>query len=209
MRKGMLMIDIMPQALQQAAGTLLSARMLSIDLQGSQAKADQLLLEVYSSINEPDGIYAVARGHSMLSQLKLYEHEGSWDKALAGYDMLCHRKAAQHGQAASLPSLSSPSSSSSYTAAQDRGGASVTGEQGLLTSLQQLGCRHLIEAYWQSQPGSLSQGETKLSGSDFCTLHTALELLRMCSQLWFAVGGCKDVACYPTSACITFIIFTL
>lgn len=120
-------------------------------LQGSQAKADQLLLEVYSSINEPDGIYAVARGHSMMSQLKLYEHEGSWDKALAGYDMLCHRKASQHGQAVSSPSPP-------YTAAQDRAGASVSGQQGLLTSLQQLGCRHLIEAYWQSQPGSLSEG---------------------------------------------------
>ena len=33
------------------------------------APLERLLLEVYSSINEPDGIYAVARSHSLLSQV--------------------------------------------------------------------------------------------------------------------------------------------
>ena len=117
-------------------------------LQGSQAEADQLLLDIYSSINEPDGIYAVARGHNMMSQLKLYEHEGSWDKALAGYDMMCHRTASDQSQA----------TSAAPTAKHDTSMASVNGQQGLLTALQQLGCRHLIEAYWQGQPGSLSEG---------------------------------------------------
>ncbi len=116
-------------------------------LQSSRAVLDELLLDIYSSINEPDSIYAVARGHNMMSQLKLYEHEGSWDKALTGYDLLCRRTlpaAVSTSQAAS--SSDTPSESSAY------------GQQGLLTSLQQLGCRHLIEAYWQGQPASLSPG---------------------------------------------------
>ncbi len=37
---------------------------------GSTAALEHLLLDIYSSINEPDGIYAVARSHSMLSQVR-------------------------------------------------------------------------------------------------------------------------------------------
>lgn len=37
---------------------------------GWTAALEQLLLDIYSSINEPDGIYAVARSHSMLSQVR-------------------------------------------------------------------------------------------------------------------------------------------
>lgn len=84
----------------------------------------------------------------MMSQLKLYEHEGSWDKALAGYDVMCHRTASQQSQV----TLASP------TASHNAPTVSIDGQQGLLTALQQLGCRHLIEAYWQGQPGSLSEG---------------------------------------------------
>lgn len=121
-------------------------------LQGNRAEADQLLLGIYSSINEPDGIYAVARGHNIMSQLKLYEHEGSWDRALAGYDMMCHRTASDQSQ------VTPASASASATANDDTSMTSMDGQQGLLTALQQLGCRHLIEAYWQGQPGSLSEG---------------------------------------------------
>lgn len=132
-------------------------------LQGNQAEADQLLLDIYSSINEPDGIYAVARGHNMMSQLKLYEHEGSWDRALAGYDMMCHRTASEQAQM----------TSASHSAADHTAAGSVNSQQGLLTALQQLGCRHLIEAYWQGQPGSVSQGVHRPG----LTCHVGIELL--------------------------------
>lgn len=121
-------------------------------MQSNRAAADQLLLDIYSSINEPDSIYAVARGHNMMSQLKLYEHEGRWDKALTGYDLLCRRK---------LPANTSPVSSPAQPADKSRNVSdepSAHAQQGLLTALQQLGCRHLIEAYWQGQPASLSPG---------------------------------------------------
>ncbi len=49
---------------------------------------DQLLLDIYSQIQEPDGIYAAARSQKAASQLCLFEHEGAWDKALVGYDLL-------------------------------------------------------------------------------------------------------------------------
>ena len=37
---------------------------------------ERLLLDVYGSIGEPDGIYAVARSGDMASQLRLMQHEG-------------------------------------------------------------------------------------------------------------------------------------
>ena len=38
---------------------------------------ERLLLDIYGQINEPDGIYAVARSHEMTSQLHLLQHEGA------------------------------------------------------------------------------------------------------------------------------------
>ncbi len=125
-------------------------------MQSSRAAADELLLDIYSSMNEPDGIYAVARGHSMVSQLKLYEHESSWDKALTGYDLLCRR--APPASTPLAPPLAQPGPGTAVS-----GGSSSHWQQGLLTALQQLGCRHLIEAYWQGQPASLSTGELLLA----------------------------------------------
>jgi hypothetical protein len=125
-------------------------------MQSSRAAADELLLDIYSRMNEPDGIYAVARGHSMVSQLKLYEHESSWDKALTGYDLLCRR--APPASTPPAPPLPQPGQDTAVS-----GGSSPHWQQGLLTALQQLGCRHLIEAYWQGQPASLSPGELLLA----------------------------------------------
>jgi hypothetical protein len=33
------------------------------------ARVERLLLDIYSQISEPDGIYAVARSHNMLAQV--------------------------------------------------------------------------------------------------------------------------------------------
>ena len=56
--------------------------------QGPLPAEDRLLLEIYSQLTEPDGIYAVARSHKLASQLHLFRHEGSWSKALLGCDLL-------------------------------------------------------------------------------------------------------------------------
>lgn len=129
----------------------------TLPVQGRSADAEELLLDIYSNINEPDSIYAVANGHSIKSQLKLYEHEGNWDKALTGYDLLCRQHAVPDAQALS---------------GQGTGNAGQkTGEwqEGLLTSLQQLGCRHVIEAYWQ-QGQAQSAGKHMLQPTAWCEL---------------------------------------
>lgn len=49
---------------------------------------DELLLEIYSQIEEPDGMYAAARTQHASSQLALFEHEAAWDKALVSCDLM-------------------------------------------------------------------------------------------------------------------------
>ncbi len=56
---------------------------------------EELLLEIYSHIEEPDGMYAAARTPHASSQLALFEHEGAWDRALVSCDLMV-----QHGELA-------------------------------------------------------------------------------------------------------------
>ena len=82
-----------PYAVQVVAHPVATAILLmSADahslLQDTLPVAEQLLLDIFSQVNEPDGIYAIAQSHKMASQLRLFEHEGSWSKALLGYDLL-------------------------------------------------------------------------------------------------------------------------
>lgn len=48
-----------------------------------------LLLEIYRSIGEPDSLYGCGGGKMLqpLTRLRTYEHEAMWGKALATYDL--------------------------------------------------------------------------------------------------------------------------
>ncbi|PRP78734.1 putative ataxia telangiectasia mutated [Planoprotostelium fungivorum] len=49
----------------------------------------RLMMDAYSNINEPDGIYGIqTRHHTIESQITTYEHEGHWNMALGAYDLL-------------------------------------------------------------------------------------------------------------------------
>ena len=52
-----------------------------------------VLLEAQASLSEPDGIYGLLRSNALPVQLRLYEHEGAWGQALAGFDMGARRRA--------------------------------------------------------------------------------------------------------------------
>ena len=56
-------------------------------LQGGLAEVDRLLLDAHAATGEPDGLYAVARSHKLPAQLRLFEHEGAWSKALVARDL--------------------------------------------------------------------------------------------------------------------------
>ena len=49
-----------------------------------------LLVDIYSNIGEPDGLYGVysifgSNSNSRANKLKMFEHEGQWLRALGGY----------------------------------------------------------------------------------------------------------------------------
>ena len=49
---------------------------LRCKVHAEDGKVQQLLLDIYGQIDEPDSIYAVARSHELPSQLRLMQHEG-------------------------------------------------------------------------------------------------------------------------------------
>lgn len=60
---------------------------------------EDLLLDLYSNVNEPDGIYAVAAAFSSNAcQLHLLRHEQQWDKVLGAEDALLQTAAVQQQQ---------------------------------------------------------------------------------------------------------------
>ena len=111
-----------------------------VHMQGGLTRHEQLLLDIYSRIGEPDGIYAVARSHNLLSQLHVFEHEGSWHNALAVQDILSRQ--------------------TRFAGGGPDTGAGVRPQE--LACVQSLGCQHLIACL--TQGSDVSGG----SGGDVC-----------------------------------------
>lgn len=105
-------------------------------MQGGLTCHEQLLLDIYSRIGEPDGIYAVARSHNLLSQLHVFEHEGSWHNALAVQDILSRQ--------------------TSFAGGGPDSGARVRPQE--LACAQSLGCQHLIACVTQGSDVSGGSG---------------------------------------------------
>eukprot|EP01018_Ginkgo_biloba_P024682 Gb_40159 [translate_table: standard] len=113
----------------------------------------ELLLTATTKINEPDGIYGV-RSHKLVSQILTYEHEGNWSKALENYDLVLRTSAnmdsakdAPCGKTAPDSHLKDQLSDWKY-------------HKGLMKSLQQTGCNHVLDLYCQglaAQKGHLQQ----------------------------------------------------
>ena len=96
----------------------------SMDAQGHMSDSVPphlaILLEAQSKLSEPDGLYGLLRSNSLELQLRLSEHEGHWDRALAGYDLLRGENIASENRVSCVP---------------------------MLKALRELGCSHLLRAY--------------------------------------------------------------
>lgn len=125
----------------------------------------ELLLLIFTRINEPDGVYGVVRSHKLIPQLLKYEHEGNWSGAVESYDLLLRSK-----------ELSTPSTrliSSEQKSMLKLGGMDMTTvneaehfssdwkyNKGLMKSLQQIGCEHVLKMYCKglaAEKGSLER----------------------------------------------------
>lgn len=110
--------------------------------EGALPPLEQLLLDVYSAIAEPDSIYAVARRPALRPQLQRQLHEGNWMAAMCGLDALLAAAGGNGGPGSGAPS-------SGVVGVALGGGQQGVQQRQLMHSLQQLGCRHLTGVYWQ------------------------------------------------------------
>ncbi|KAG0604904.1 hypothetical protein M758_9G018000 [Ceratodon purpureus] len=102
----------------------------------------ELLLSVYTKINEPDGVYGVARSHKVRSQLLTYEHEGNWSKAVETYDLLLRSR-----KSPLLNPRSGDAPGSSAAGIEEQNWQS---HKGLMRSLRQMGCTYVVDLCNQS-----------------------------------------------------------
>ncbi|OMO81453.1 hypothetical protein CCACVL1_12414, partial [Corchorus capsularis] len=121
----------------------------------------QILMSAITQINEPDSLYGIIQSHTLNSQIITFEHEGNWNKALEYYDLQVRSEATTHvassSRTLSLAETQSLSHSSLSTLEDE---SKRKPYNGLIRSLQQIGCRHLLDLYCQgltSRKGQFQQ----------------------------------------------------
>ncbi|XP_067221098.1 serine-protein kinase ATM isoform X2 [Chanodichthys erythropterus] len=74
---------------EESSQTLSISNVNEKSLEDSGISLQDLLIEVYRCIGEPDSLYGCGGGKliSPLTRIRTYEHEAMWDKALVSYDL--------------------------------------------------------------------------------------------------------------------------
>ncbi|XVF09293.1 hypothetical protein REPUB_Repub07fG0080200 [Reevesia pubescens] len=110
----------------------------------------EILISAITQINEPDSLYGIIQSHTLTSQIITFEHEGNWNKALEYYDLQVRSEATAHvgGSSRNLSLAKTQSlSHSSLSTLEDENKRKPY--KGLIRSLQQIGCRHVLDLYCQ------------------------------------------------------------
>ncbi|KAE8124229.1 hypothetical protein FH972_019134 [Carpinus fangiana] len=110
-----------------------------------------ILVSAVTQINEPDSLYGIIQSHKLVSQMITFEHEGNWSKALEYYDLQVRSDTSvQTGGSSRYLSLecTQPTDHLSEFQLEDE----ITQRKpykGLIRSLQQIGCMHVLDLYCQ------------------------------------------------------------
>ncbi|KAL5723782.1 non-specific serine/threonine protein kinase [Ranunculus cassubicifolius] len=121
-----------------------------------------ILTSAVTQINEPDSLYGIIQSHKLTSQIITYEHEGNWGKALEYYDLRVrseHEIPMDGYGGDSSEGQSAGSLQVSHSKSIDEMGYRKS-YKGLIRSLQQTGCTHVLDLYCQgltSQKGQFQQ----------------------------------------------------
>ncbi|PIA61953.1 hypothetical protein AQUCO_00200149v1 [Aquilegia coerulea] len=122
----------------------------------------EILISAVTQINEPDSLYGIIQSYKLTSQIVTYEHEGNWSKALEYYDLQVR---SEHG-------VQMDGCGESFLHEQSQGSSHISfsnlidemrhkkSYKGLVRSLQQTGCTHVLDMYCQgliSQKGKFQQ----------------------------------------------------
>lgn len=90
-------------------------------------------------------------GMKLSSQIITFEHEGNWEKALEYYDMQVRTNFSKPvgGSLLGLPPDHTRAEDSSSKSTMEDAGRQWKPYKGLIRSLQQVGCTHLLDLYCQ------------------------------------------------------------
>ncbi|KAI5683411.1 hypothetical protein M9H77_04639 [Catharanthus roseus] len=119
----------------------------------------EILISAVTQINEPDSLYGIIQSYKLTSQIIMFEHEGNWTKALEHYDLLL-RTGKMEQKSANSRTLS-PEKSQQLAPGpfciSDNEMSQKTPFKGLIRSLQQIGCTHVLDIYCQGLASQKSQ----------------------------------------------------
>ncbi|XP_048228650.1 serine/threonine-protein kinase ATM isoform X3 [Ricinus communis] len=120
----------------------------------------EVLVSAVTQINEPDSLYGIIQSYKLPSQVVTFEHEGNWSKALEYYDLQVRSNTMlqmnEGSRSLTVKHTQSPphlSISESKDEIRHR-----KPYKGLIRSLQQIGCTHVLDLYCQglaSQKGQV------------------------------------------------------
>ncbi|KAJ1418257.1 PIK-related kinase [Sesbania bispinosa] len=111
----------------------------------------QILVSAVTRINEPDSLYGILQSHKLTSQIITFEHEGNWGKALEYYDLQVQSGVSlqKDGNSRSLSLEQTGVPNSSSFALEVHEIKQSRPYKGLIRSLQQIGCTHVLDMYCQ------------------------------------------------------------
>ncbi|KDP31097.1 hypothetical protein JCGZ_11473 [Jatropha curcas] len=109
----------------------------------------EVLVSAVTQINEPDSLYGIIQSHKLTSQVVTFEHEGNWSKALEYYDLQVRSNAMMQtngGSGTLLAEHNQPAACLVLSASKDEIKQRKP-YKGLIRSLQQIGCTHVLDLY--------------------------------------------------------------
>ncbi|GMH31457.1 hypothetical protein Nepgr_033300 [Nepenthes gracilis] len=108
----------------------------------------EILLSAVTRINESDSLYGIIQSYKLLSQITTFEHEGNWSKALEYYDLQVRSETPGYCLRRSSLEDSRPTPCLLYSKTEDEMKWRKP-YKGLIRSLQQIGCSHILDLYCQ------------------------------------------------------------
>ncbi|KAK3004627.1 hypothetical protein RJ639_019504 [Escallonia herrerae] len=111
----------------------------------------EILVSAVTQINEPDSLYGIIQSNKLSSQIVTFEHEGNWGKALEYFDLQARSEAEMH--MGSCSKKISPENSQQVVhlpfCTPEEELRQRKPYKGLIRSLQQIGCTHVLDLYCQ------------------------------------------------------------
>ncbi|XP_052181201.1 serine/threonine-protein kinase ATM isoform X3 [Diospyros lotus] len=128
----------------------------------------EILVSAVTQINELDSLYGIIQSHKLTSQIVTLEHEGNWSKALEYYDLQVRSEAEipMDGLQKMFPGCSQPTVNLSSSNLEDEIRQKRKPYKGLIRSLQQMGCTHVLDLYCQGLTSRKGQFEHDLEFSE-------------------------------------------